>query len=82
MKPSVFNLSAPNPVMNKDFDRILGKAMKRPFFFPVPSFALRLILGEASTLALDGQRVIPARLLEVGYRFIYKRLEDALETLL
>lgn len=77
----VYNLTAPNPVSNKAFSKALGKAMKRPAFIPVPSFAMKLALGEVSTLALEGQRVIPARLLEAGYAFKFKRLEEALAKL-
>ncbi|MGD8456498.1 MAG: TIGR01777 family oxidoreductase [Anaerolineales bacterium] len=78
----VFNATSPNPVKNIDFARALGKAMKRPAFVPVPSFVLKLVLGEASTLALDGQRVVPKRLLETGYIFRYKTLADAFVSLL
>ena len=78
----IFNFSSPNPINNKDFSKTLGKAMKRPSLLPVPSFAMKLALGEAATLALDGQRVMPKRLLEAGYDFKYKTLEDALPSLL
>lgn len=78
----VFNATSPNPVKNADFARVLGKAMKRPAFVPVPSFVLKLALGEASTLALDGQRVVPKRLLEAGTTFRYKTLTDAFASLL
>lgn len=74
----IFNFSSPNPINNKDFSIMLGKAMKRPSLLPVPSFVMKLALGEAATLALDGQRVMPKRLLEAGYNFKYKTLEDAL----
>jgi uncharacterized protein (TIGR01777 family) len=78
----IYNLSSPNPLKNKDFARILGKAMKRPSRLPVPSFAAKLAIGEAATLALDGQRVIPKRLLEAGYNFIHETFTDALPSLL
>jgi hypothetical protein len=78
----VFNATSPNPMKNVDFARALGKAMKRPAFVPVPSFVLKLVLGEASTLALDGQRVVPKRLLETGYTFRYETLADAFVSLL
>ena len=78
----IFNFSTPNPINNNDFSKTLGKAMKRPSLLPVPSFVLKLALGEAATLALDGQRVMPKRLLEAGYVFKYKTLEDALPSLL
>lgn len=77
----IYNLTSPNPLKNVDFSRRLGKAMRRPALVPVPAFALKLVLGEASTLALDGQRVIPKRLVESGYHFAHETLEDALPSL-
>jgi uncharacterized protein (TIGR01777 family) len=78
----VFNTTSPDPVKNADFAKVLGKVMRRPALIPVPSLALKLVLGEASTMALDGQRVMPKRLLEAGYTFKYSSMEDALSSLL
>ena len=78
----VHNLSAPNPVTSKAFGKTLGKAMKRPSSVPAPAFALKLMLGEVSTLALDGQRVIPTRLKEAGFSFKFEHLAGALDALL
>jgi uncharacterized protein (TIGR01777 family) len=78
----VFNTTSPDPAKNADFAKALGKEMRRPAFVPVPSLALKLVLGEASTMALDGQRVMPKRLLEAGYSFKYASLEDALSSIL
>lgn len=78
----VYNLTSPNPLKNADFAKQLGRAMRRPAFVPVPAFALKLVLGETSTLALDGQRVVPKRLVEAGFDFAYKTLEEALPSLL
>jgi len=75
-------LSAPEPVTNREFTKILGKVLHRPSWITVPAFALKLVLGEMSTLVIDGQRVIPQRLLESGYRFSFDRLAPALEDLL
>lgn len=77
-----FNLSAPNPVTNAEFSRTLGRVMRRPSLMRVPAFALRLALGELSTLMLSGQRQIPRRLLDMGYRFRFPELEAALRDLL
>lgn len=77
-----YNLTAPHPVQNRDFMRTLAKVLRRPYWFPVPAFALRLLLGEMSTLVLDGQRVVPARLLAEGFNFVYAELEGALQNLL
>lgn len=78
----VFNLSAPHPLSNADFGRIIAKVTQRPYWLPAPAFALRLLLGEMSTLVLDGQFVLPKRLLELGFRFRFERAEEALSDLL
>ncbi len=77
-----FNLTAPNPLKNKDFGKTLGKVMGRPSFMPVPGFALKLMFGEVTTVVLDGQRVVPQRLVEMGYTFKFPELESALRDLL
>ncbi|WP_298005454.1 MULTISPECIES: TIGR01777 family oxidoreductase [Anaerolinea] len=78
----VYNLTAPTPVQNQDFMCTLAKVLRRPCWLPVPGFALRVLLGEMSTLVLDGQRVVPARLLAEGFVFAYPHLEEALRNLL
>ena len=77
-----FNLSAPNPVSNAEFGRIAARVMRRLYWFPVPGSALKLVLGEKSSLVLDGQGAIPQRLLEAGYEFKFADLDRALEDLL
>lgn len=74
----VFNLTAPELVTNAQFGKALGKAMRRPYYFPVPAFALRLVFGEAATVLLDGQMPDPKRLRELGYRFQFPDLAAAL----
>lgn len=78
----VFNITAPKPVTNATFGRTLGKVMRRPYWLPVPSFALKILLGEMSTIILTGQRVVPQRLLEMGFQFQFPGLRQALEDLL
>ncbi len=75
----VFNLTAPDVVSNREFSRALGMALRRPNFLPAPGFALKLILGEMSTLALDGQCAVPTRLLEAGYAFRFSDVDSALQ---
>jgi len=78
----VYNLSSPNPVTNREFAKNLGQVMGRPSFIPVPEFAFRTMFGEVATVVVDGQRVLPKRLLELGYQFQFPQLEPALrETL-
>lgn len=77
-----FNLTAPNPVTNREFGRTLGRVLHRPSLLPAPAFALRVVLGEMADLVLTGQRAVPRRLLELGFRFRFPDLEPALEDLL
>ncbi len=77
-----FNLVAPNPLTNRQFGEILGAIMRRPSFIPAPAFAMKTILGEMSTIVLDGQRAVPQKLEELGFSFTYPTLNDALRNLL
>jgi uncharacterized protein len=74
-----YNLTAPVPLQQRDFSRELAAVMHRPYWVPAPGFALRLALGEMSTLVLDGQKVLPQRLLEAGYTFRYPGAREALK---
>lgn len=76
-----FNLAAPTPVTNKEMGSTLGSVMGRPAVLPAPGFAMKIILGELSTLLLDGQRVVPQRLQELGFTFKYPDLASALRNL-
>ena len=77
------NVVAPQPVRNADFAKELGRAMHRPAFLPAPAFALEFVLGEmAEALLLASQRVMPTRLQQLGYRFLYSQLSSALATIL
>jgi uncharacterized protein len=77
------NVTAPEPVTNRDFTRTLGRALSRPAPFAVPEAALRLVLGEmAGGTVLSSARVVPARLLQAGFRFGHPDLESALRHVL
>jgi uncharacterized protein (TIGR01777 family) len=79
----IFNLTAPQPVRNRDFARTLGKILHRPSFLAVPSFVLKILLGEmAEQLLLSSQRVLPKRLKEAGFAFRFPHLEEALQDLI
>jgi uncharacterized protein (TIGR01777 family) len=79
----VFNFAAPNPVLSRDFYRLLGKVAHRPVLFSLPAPVLKLLMGEMATeLVLSSQRVAPKRLLQVGYRFRYADAESALENII
>ena len=63
---------------NAEFGRNAGQILQRPNWFPAPSFSLKLALGEKALLVLEGQRAIPQRLLEIGYKFRFNNLYSAL----
>lgn len=77
-----FNLTAPNPVTNREFTKTVADVLGRPAFMPVPGFAMRLALGEVAGMVLEGQRVLPQKLLNLGYDFMYPTLEEAVRDLL
>lgn len=73
------NVSAPNPVTNAEFTDVLGRALRRPTFAPVPEFAIELLYGEMGrATVIEGQRVVPRKLLDAGFRFEHTDLESAL----
>lgn len=77
-----YNACAPQPVRNKAFAQALGHVLHRPAFLPLPGLLLRVGLGELSVLLLGGQRAVPRRLLEAGFRFSFADLDSALDDLL
>ncbi len=77
-----FNLVAPQPLTNAEFGKVVGRVLKRPSLLPAPGFAMRLMLGEVSTLVLEGQRALPKRLEEAGFTFRFPEAEVALRDLL
>ena len=78
------NLTAPNPVTNAEFTKVLASVLKRPAIVPVPTFAPKILLGGelADALLFTGQRVIPAALNASGYMFKHTTLESAFRSLL
>jgi uncharacterized protein (TIGR01777 family) len=76
-----YNLCAPQPLRNAELMRALGKVLRRPIWLPIPAFAMKLLLGEMSTVLLDGQRMVPSRLLEAGFVFQHPEIHAALRDL-
>ncbi len=72
------NMTAPNPVTNRDFMKAIGNAMHRPSWLPVPGFALKIMFGEGADLLVEGQRALPKKAENAGYRFTYASLDAAL----
>ncbi|MEP5611851.1 MAG: TIGR01777 family oxidoreductase [Cyclobacteriaceae bacterium] len=78
----VFNAVAPNPVTNKDFTKQLAKAVNKPLILPnVPSFALRLLVGEMQVMLTGGNKVSSKKIEQTGFDFQYPSLDSALKNL-
>lgn len=75
------NFTSPYPVTMKEFGQILGEVLNRPHWMPAPGFALKIALGEMSTLVLEGQKVLPEKLQSFGFNFLYPDLKDALSNI-
>lgn len=75
------NLTSPNPVTNSEFTAGLARAMHRPALFPVPAFALKIVLGGFSSEVLGSKKVMPQALTEAGFTFDYPHISSALEKL-
>jgi uncharacterized protein (TIGR01777 family) len=76
------NGASPNPVRNSEFTQVLGAMFDRPTVCTVPSFLLKTLLPEQSSLVLDSQRVIPEKLLTSGFQFQFPSLNEALKDLI
>lgn len=72
------NICAPNPVTNAEFSKSLGSILHRPSMMPIPSFSIKLLLGEFGETLLNGQRVVPAKLSQSGYHFSHPDIIGAL----
>ncbi|MFI1207957.1 TIGR01777 family oxidoreductase [Streptomyces sp. NPDC020802] len=72
-----FNLTAPEPLTNREITAAMGRVLRRPTLFAVPEPVLRAALGEMAQEVLGSQRVLPTRLLESGFTFAFPGIEDA-----
>ncbi len=78
----IYNASAPNPVTNAEFMRLLRRALHRPWSPPAPVWAVHLgawLMRTEPRLALVGRPCVPKRLLEKGFNFSFSDLPGALE---
>lgn len=73
------NFCSPHPVRNRDLAKALGKVLSRPSFLTTPGFMLKLVMGEFGSVLLEGQRVLPSKLMEHGFVFRYPNISEALE---
>ncbi|MEP2934897.1 MAG: TIGR01777 family oxidoreductase [Gilvibacter sp.] len=79
----VVNAVAPEPISNKALTKLIGKILNKPVVLPnVPAFVLKTVLGERASLVLEGQYVVPEKLLNTGYSFRQPAIKAALEDLL
>lgn len=76
------NVTSPHPQSMGDFCRTLGRVMGRPSWLSVPGPAVRMLMGEASEAVLTGQRALPRKLMDAGFKFKHPDLEKALKELL
>lgn len=75
------NLVTPHPVTMREFAASLGRALHRPAIFPVPAFMLKLVVGEFAESMLTGQRAMPTLAQQLGYRWKYPTLDEALRAI-
>lgn len=76
------NATAPVPVRNIEFTKALGSVLRKPTIFPVPSFGLKLMMGEFADFVLLSQKVLPKKTEATGYEFQFKTIDSALSDLL
>ncbi len=78
----IYNLTSPSPTTNSQFTKALSRTLKRPDFFTVPSFLIKMVFGEmGDKLLLNGSAVYPKKLLDNGYEFKFKTIESAVKNL-
>ncbi|MBY0148204.1 TIGR01777 family oxidoreductase [Neobacillus niacini] len=75
------NVTSPSPLQMNDFGKTIGAVLHRPHWMPVPSLAMKMVLGQKSALVLEGQHVVPQVLQQVGFEFMFPTLHSALEDL-
>ncbi|KUL43040.1 TIGR01777 family oxidoreductase [Streptomyces regalis] len=73
-----FNVTAPHPLTNREITEAMGRVLHRPTLFAVPAPVLRAVLGEMAGDVLGSQRVLPKRLLESGFTFVFPEIEGAI----
>jgi uncharacterized protein (TIGR01777 family) len=77
-----FNLTAPQPLTNREITAAMGRVLHRPTLFAVPAPVLRSVLGELAGDVLGSARVVPKRLLESGFTFAFPDIDGALKAAL
>lgn len=75
----IYNFTSPTPVSNKQFTKQLGDWLNRPTVMTLPEWLLKLMFGEMATLLIDGQKVLPTALLDLGFEFKHETIQQALQ---
>lgn len=73
------NASSPNPERMKDFAKLIGKVLHRPWFFPAPRFLMKVLFGEVAEVILAGRKALPKKLVEAGFKFKFENAFDAVK---
>lgn len=76
------NATAPDPLTNSNFMKTMGTILHRPVMMRVPTFMLRMFLGDGAAILTRGRRIVPTKMLQLGYQFHYPTLSQALTNLL
>jgi len=76
------NATAPSPVTMRQLSSIIGKRLKKPSWFPIPAFIAKMVIGESAQVVVNGQRVIPKKLLTTGFPFKYIEIASAIKSIL
>lgn len=77
-----FNLCSPSYTSNREFTKTVSALLKKPAFFKIPEWMLKVIYGKASTVITDNLRVVPKRLLDNGFKFRYPEITEAIKNIL
>lgn len=78
-----YNAAAPQHVTHNGFIMTMARVMNRPVFLPpVPSWLIRMLMGEMSDVVLKGSRISCSKIISAGYSFRYENLEDALRNVI
>lgn len=78
----VYNAVAPEIISNRKFTEVVAQALKKPLFFRIPALIIKIILGELSSIILDGQIISSKKVIEAGFNFRYKKINDAVSNII
>lgn len=78
----IYNIVSPESITNIGFTEILSKKIRKPALFSVPSFVFKILYGEGAVIMLEGQNVVPKKLLDEGFMFEYRKFDKVLDNLI